>query len=108
IFLQNVSRETLTPVTIHTTRIETLSKITFDLVVARALAPLSDLISHAFPLLQQEESGKNLGVCHFLKGQNYRTEIEEAQKHWEFDHHITPSMSSQNGVIITITNVRHA
>ena len=45
-FLREVSRETQTPVTIHDKRVEDCDIPNLDVITARALAPLSDLLVH--------------------------------------------------------------
>lgn len=49
IFLAEVSRETLTPVTIHPQRIDQVPSFPADAITARALAPLATLLRLAAP-----------------------------------------------------------
>lgn len=100
-FLRNVSRETSHPVTVLNGRIEDLGDQSFDVVSARALAPLPRLLGYA----QNYLSGS--GVCLFLKGESYGTEIEEARKDWTFTLDTYPSQSSQSGAVLRIQGVRH-
>lgn len=96
-FLKTVSRETKTPVKILNARIEDLSsELTYDIITARALASLTQLLTYSFPLLH---CGSHL---YFLKGRGYSQEIEEAQKKWDFDLEIFPSSTHSEGVIIHI------
>ncbi|MDE2793088.1 MAG: 16S rRNA (guanine(527)-N(7))-methyltransferase RsmG [Paracoccaceae bacterium] len=85
-FLDTVSRETFTPVTIVNERVEPLrpgvsDRATgrFDVISARAVAPLAKLLGIASGRL---ETG---GVCLFPKGKGYDREIADARKEWAFD-----------------------
>ena len=79
VFLQNVSRETLTPVTVHNLRVEECVIPHIDIITARALAPLKDLLG-LMAKLAPGDSARGL----FLKGARAGDEIAEARRHWEF------------------------
>lgn len=99
VFLENVSRETNTPVTILNERIETLkNSLKFDVITARGLAPLSFLIEYAVPLMDEN------GVCLFLKGKEFESEIEDSQKKWDFNLELFPSLTDSRGRILRITH----
>lgn len=101
LFLENVSRETKVGVTVLTERIESLAgKIKGDVITARALAPLSELLTYASPLMKKD----SLGL--FLKGKDAEKEIEEAQKKWEFDLEIFPSLTDSKGHLLKIKHPR--
>ncbi|MCP5322877.1 MAG: 16S rRNA (guanine(527)-N(7))-methyltransferase RsmG [Candidatus Paracaedibacteraceae bacterium] len=74
VFLENVSRETQTPVKIVCDRIENFvtEDKTFDVVCSRGVASLSTLISWSTHLVEKEKS-KGL----FLKGENVVSELKE-------------------------------
>ncbi len=96
-FLRRVSRETLAPVTIHTTRAEqTLSSLSPDAVCARALAPLSHLIALTLPSLQQGA----IGV--FLKGKEWREELTKIKDPGKLAINTLPSRTSAAGRIIVV------
>lgn len=99
VFLENVSRETKTPVSVLHSRIETLA-IKADVITARGLAPLSQLLTFAFPLMQ----GNSVGL--FLKGEGVEKEISEAQKIWKFDLEIYQSLTDSTGRILKITHLK--
>ena len=83
-------------------RVETLDPAEgFDLITARAFAPLNKLLGYASPLLKNRAQGL------FFKGQNYRDELTEARKHWTFDCEVIPSRTS-DGVILRIHEVERA
>lgn len=97
VFLENVSRETMTPVTILRERIEKLQgKIKGDVITARGVAPLSLLLSYAAPLM------KDQSFCLFLKGKEYGTEIQEVKKKWEFELEIFVSITDARSRILKI------
>ncbi len=73
----------------------------FDLVTARAFAPLNKLLGYVAPLMKNRAQGL------FFKGQNYRDELTEARKNWTFDHEVIPSRTS-DGVILRIHEVERA
>lgn len=99
VFLENVSRETNTPITVLNERIEALkNSLKFDIVTARGLAPLSFLIEYAFPLMDVNS------FCLFLKGKEFESEIEDSQKKWDFNLEIFPSLTDSRGRILKITN----
>jgi len=70
----------------------------FDLVTARAFAPLNKLLGYAEPLLKNGAEGL------FFKGRQYRDELTEARKSWTVDPEVIPSQTS-DGVILRIKEV---
>ena len=64
-------------VTIRNARMEDAESEPFDVVTARACAPLAKLLGYA-----QHFAGPN-SVCLFLKGQNVGSELTEAHKSWK-------------------------
>ena len=91
-FLRTVVRELdLTAVTVRNCRIETLTLAEIGqkvaLVTARALAPLSELLGYAYPLV-----GKD-GECLFWKGENYQEELTLAAKAWNMTAIPLPSLT---------------
>ncbi len=98
VFLKEVARETRTVVTLHRDRLENLEGA-FDIVTARALAPLTELIAYAFKLL------KPSSFCLFPKGRNYSIELDQAHRDWTFDAEILPSELHEDGVILIIRNL---
>ncbi len=71
----------------------------FQLVTARAFAPLNKLLGFAAPLLKSGVAGL------FFKGRHYRDELTEAHKHWTFDSEVIPSQTG-DGVILRISEVQ--
>lgn len=72
----------------------------FDLVTARALAPLTKLLGYARVWLKP--SGKAL----LMKGRDTAAELAEARKTWTFDVSERASLSSPDGRILKVTSIR--
>lgn len=83
-------------------RMEDAAPEPFDVVTARACAPLAQLLSYAQPF-----QGKNT-VCLFLKGQSVGVELIEAHKSWTMKVEKHQSRSDTSGVILEIRELRHA
>ena len=71
-----------------------------DVVSARALAPLPDLL----PLCAKFFGTQTLGL--FPKGRDADTEIEAARARHDFTLHTTPSATSADAVILSVTDLR--
>ncbi|MDX2094956.1 MAG: 16S rRNA (guanine(527)-N(7))-methyltransferase RsmG [Alphaproteobacteria bacterium] len=78
-----------------------LAKLTrrYDVVTARALAPLAQLLPMAHRLLQPGGTGI------FPKGANYADELAEARRHWRFSQGLKPSKTNAESSLITITEL---
>jgi 16S rRNA (guanine527-N7)-methyltransferase len=103
-FLREAARLTSTPVDILCARIEAeATQIRLkpaDIVTARALAPLSDLLGMALPALSMNARGL------FLKGRQARQEIEDAGRHWTFSHTLVPSRTDAEASIVDVSLLR--
>ena len=77
-------------------RLEDLPARPFDVVTARALSPLPQLLAYA-----QKFAGPN-GVCLFLKGQNVGAELTEASKYWSMKASQVPSQTDPSGAIVIV------
>lgn len=102
-FLSAVSRETFIPVTIHNERVENvdISKISPQVVTARALASLIDLLT----LTEEWWSGLPNLVLLFPKGARAEAEIAEARRKFFFDVEVFPSKTDAEAVILRLKNV---
>jgi len=101
-FMRTVSRETSTPVTIYTQRIENISDAFIpDFVTARALSSLSNLLEYCMPWA---ENNKDLELC-FMKGSRADEEISEAQKSYSFDCKTAKSITDGSAKILSISNL---
>ena len=102
-FLGEVCRATglARAVTIHPVRIASLPLDRLpraDIVTARALAPLADLLDLAAPLLAPA------GIALFLKGAKAADELTHAGKHWKMDIQRIPSRTDPAGVILQVAH----
>lgn len=95
-FLRESAKRMGVTVKVHNTRVEDLHPEIFDIVTARALAPLSLLLgySHRF-------TGANT-VCLFLKGQNLGPELTEASKYWKMKFSLVPSQTNPSAAIVVL------
>lgn len=97
LFLKDVARKTGANVTILNQRIERVEQ-KFDLITARALADLSQLLEYVSII---SDSGKAL----FLKGQNSKQELNQAQSEYEFAFETYKSMTDTNASILKISDL---
>lgn len=96
VFLHEAARVTGTKLTIHNKRIEAAPALEADVVTARALAPLVQLLDHAVRFL------KPAGKCVFLKGARQADELTDARKSWHMRVTERPSLSDPSGVILEV------
>ena len=101
-FLEAVRDRLGLDVTIRNERMEDADLKPFDVVTARACAPLDKLLGYA-----QHFVGPNT-VCLFLKGQNVGSELTEARKHWKMNLQQHPSLTGPSGVVLEIRELVHA
>lgn len=101
-FLREVSRETSTPVVIHDRRVEDCHIDNIDMVTARALAPLKDLLAFVDRLRTENHPVQ----ATFLKGGQYQDEMDKASKQWIFESSIHPSVTDAEARIIQIANLQ--
>lgn len=101
-FLIEVARATEARVTVHAERAEAIGTarlISADVVTARALAPVGDLVGLAHPLLAPE------GICLFLKGAAVEDELTRACETWTMTVERFPSRSDPSGTILRIAGL---
>ncbi len=101
IFLREVLRQTQTQATVLCQRIESVKSLKVDVITARALTSLSQLL-----LFSQCKLNKK-GYCLFLKGKSIQSEIEEAQKKWDFNFELFQSQTNPDGQIIKINHFEY-
>ena len=101
-FLVAAAERTGAAVEVRNSRIEDAPPEIFDVVSARACAPLPRLLQYAEPF--QGPNTKNL----FLKGQNVGVELTEAHKYWKMLVNQRPSRSDPSGIILVIGELRRA
>jgi 16S rRNA (guanine527-N7)-methyltransferase len=95
-FLRAAAERMGLAVAVENARIEALPAKAYDVVTARALAPLPLLLTYASPL-----TGPN-SVCLFLKGQNLGSELTEAHKYWHMAASQVPSQTDPSGAILVV------
>ena len=101
-FLRQAAQSLALPVAVRSNRIESLDPLNADVLSARALAPLSDLLAYADRHLAAG------GVAIFPKGARYAEELAAAQENWAFDADTQQSHSDADAAILVIRNIhRH-
>ena len=98
-FLREVVNQIQVPGVVHAVRIEDFVKnfvIRADVVCARALAPLDELLVLAHPILKTGAQGL------FPKGQDVEGELTRASKYWNIDAELIPSKTNPDGRIVRV------
>ncbi|MGP1253989.1 MAG: 16S rRNA (guanine(527)-N(7))-methyltransferase RsmG [Kiloniellales bacterium] len=95
-FMRQVLRETGSVATVHCERIESISGLQVDVITARALAPLSQLLAYGAPLLKPD------GLCLFLKGQGVADELTRLPKALQDKCDRIPSRSDLSGCVLRL------
>ena len=83
---------------IRVSRIEALEPAAYDVVTARALAPLPKLLGLAQPFLHC--------VGLFSKGARHSDEIVAAARTWRFEHRVLPSRTDPTAAIVEIRRLQ--
>lgn len=84
---------------IHQSDLEKMTRVEFDCIVSRALAPLEKLLAYCKNFLKEG------GYCLFLKGKNLSNEIATAKEKFKFEYELQPSLTSEESSIIKISNI---
>jgi 16S rRNA (guanine527-N7)-methyltransferase len=98
-FLREAARVTETSVSIHAQRIEATAPLAADVITARALAPLPDLLDLAVPFLQPHT------MCVFLKGKNAAEELRQARLRRQMKDTVVPSRTDPDASVVIIEQV---
>jgi 16S rRNA (guanine527-N7)-methyltransferase len=101
-FLRQIARLTGAAAMVHEARLETVipgfvGKV--DVVSARALASLTQLLEWTEPMLKTGTIGL------FPKGREVESELTEARKRWTFKADILPSRTDSEARILRITSI---
>lgn len=99
-FLREVAKELKLNVSVHQQRAESIRDMEADIVTARAVTALAQLLSLSKPLMKKDS------FCLFLKGQNADAELTEARKYWTFASAKSPSLSDHSGTVLKISDLR--
>ena len=81
-------------------RIEDVPPLDADVVSARALAPLTQLLAYAERHLSKD------GTAIFPKGRQYRQEQDKALERWRFHCDTYPSQTEQGAVLLKLTEIK--
>jgi 16S rRNA (guanine527-N7)-methyltransferase len=100
-FLAEAAARTGAPVEIRNGRIEKADHEPFDVLTARACAPLEKLLGYA----QAFQGPETINL--FLKGQSIAVELTEARKSWNMKALRHPSRSDPSGAILEVRELRH-
>ena len=100
VFLKTVCRELGLKVEVYNNRIEELPPISANIVSARALSPLKTLCLYAKNHLEKD------GVAVFAKGENWKSELVEAQKKWIFSYEAVKSALHEGSVVLVLRGIK--
>lgn len=89
-------------VRVHPARIETARLPKMQVVTARALAPLRDLLAHAAQILAPD------GIAVFPKGRNVEAELTAAAPHWLMHTERFQSRTDAQATILRLSEIRPA
>jgi 16S rRNA (guanine527-N7)-methyltransferase len=101
-FLREAARAADAPAEVHAARIEDFVEnfpAPVDVVTARALAPLVELLAAAYPLLKTGALGL------FPKGQDVGSELTQAAKCWTIQLSLAPSLTDPKAQIVRVTRI---
>lgn len=102
-FLREAVRVTGPPAKVHAKRIEDFVDHfaePVEIVTARALAPLENLLAKAYPLLKRGAQAL------FLKGQDVEGELTQASKCWTIEAELIPSVTDSSGRIVRVRSLK--
>jgi len=99
-FLATVARELALAVTVRAERIEHVPPLEADVLSARALASLVQLLGFA------ERHLAPAGEALFPKGARWREEVAEAEKTWSFDLETQTSATESEAVVLKIKGLK--
>jgi len=97
-FLNAVAVATDTEVNVFNGRIEALRNISADVIIARALAPLDQLLGYGEGLCAPN------AIQLYLKGQSFEDELTRAKQSWNMDVELYKSQTNSECSIIKIHN----
>ena len=100
-FLREVCRQTGVHATVLQNRNEELDPLEADVVTARAVARLGNLLGMA------ERHLATGGICMFHKGHGFGNEIRAAARNWRFQFEALPSRTNDGGRILLVRDVTH-
>lgn len=101
-FLVTAAREMGIDVRVFAERVNAIPAQDADVITARALASLTDLLE------MTEVHLATGGTALFLKGAQHQLELDAASQVWKFQLDKQPSATSNESALLTITDLRRA
>ena len=101
-FLREAARAIRVQATVHNQRIESALAAWphgADVITARALAPLDELLGLAAPLLIAGAAGI------FPKGREIKEELAQAEKTWALRYELVPSRTSPDSSVVVVSGL---
>ena len=95
-FLRRVINQTGAKAVVHQSRIEALDSFPVDVITARALAPISEILAFG------EKFCGNGSEYWLLKGAGAQRELTEAGKYWKLDWRSFPSITDDSGAVLRL------
>ncbi len=83
-------------------RLEAVPPAKADIVTARALAPLKQLLVWA------DRHRADPAICLFHKGKDWQSELTEARRDWDIEAQPLPSVTDRDSVLLRITRYQPA
>ena len=99
-FLLTATREFDLDVQVVTARVETVPPQNADVVSARALAPLAQLLTWVTRHIAKD------GVALLPKGKNYNEELAAAQRQWQFDMAMFDSQTDPLAKLLSLKDIK--
>ncbi len=101
-FLINVAQALDLNIIVKAERIENLPIQPFDIISARALSSLANLLEISAPFCNEST------LCLFPKGNKYELELTKARKDWHIEEQKIPSLTDPESVILRIESFSRA
>lgn len=98
-FLRTVIRELNLPAKAVQARVENCEPQSYDIITARAFAPLPKLLEYSLPFWSKATTAL------LPKGESWQAEVDAARKTFNFDLETTTSQTNDQAKILTITNL---
>ena len=88
------------PLKVISQRIDCIEPLNAEIISARALTNLNNLIELAEMHLTPG------GASLFMKGAKWQQELEEARRNWQFSCDVKPSLTNPDAAILRIKDIR--
>lgn len=101
-FLRTVARTLSLDVTVFAERVEKIDPIGAEIVSARALTALPDLLGYVARHISPT------GAAILPKGENWEKEVDQALEIWNFQYQAIPSQTNPDAAILVIKDLARA